>query len=529
MKKYVLSLCLFFLSIGCYAQNTGESVEKWGRFEKILKGTRSGNPFSEISLTAEFSNGTQTIKANGFYDGDGVYKIRFMPVETGTWKYVTTSNSKELNNIKGEFICVNPGKDNHGMVKVWNTYNFKYTDGKIYYPFGTTMYAWTHQGEKLQEETLFALKTSGFNKLRMCVFPKYYTNVENDPELYPYQKLSQKKDSTGRVTFSWNFKKFDPAFFAHLEKQLDELRDIGIEADLIIFHPYDKGRWGFDDMGKENDEFYLKYLVARLASFRNVWWSMANEFDYIKTKPREIWDNYSKVVSDNDPYKHLLSIHNGSIYFDNSKPFITHLSIQNSSAVGDFGRAGLLRDAFFKPVIYDEVCYEGNLTQRWGRLSGQEMVHAVWQGVIAGTYVTHGETIKGVGDTISWAKGGKFKGESPARIAFLRNLIEQGPGPLTLADNWKDLQTAQVDSNYYMIYFGKEVLTEWKFSLPKKNGPPKGTKFKIDVIDTWNMTVTPLTDSIVTAAADGYRIFDKDLKVINLPGRPFIALRIKRL
>ena len=26
----------------------------------------------------------------------------------------------------------------------------------------------------------------------------------------------------------------------------DRLNRLGIEADLILFHPYDKGRWGFD-------------------------------------------------------------------------------------------------------------------------------------------------------------------------------------------------------------------------------------------------------------------------------------------
>jgi len=157
------------------------------------------------------------------------------------------------------------------------------------------------------------------------------------------------------------------------------------------------------------------------------------------------------------------------------------------------------------------------------------MVHAFWQGIIAGTYVTHGETIKGIGDTISWAKGGKFKGESPQRIAFLRKIIEEGPGPLRFADEWKDLQTAQVDSNYYLIYFGKQIPGNWKFSLPKKNGPVAGTKFKVDVIDSWNMTITPWSGTIETDSPNGYRIFDKQGKSIPLPSKPYLALRIKRI
>jgi hypothetical protein len=504
-------------------------IEQWDRYEITLKGPATGNPYTDVILKAAFSKGADKVTVNGFYDGDGLYKIRFMPAKTGVWNYVTFSNSSLLKNKHGSFQCVTAGGSNHGMVRVWNTYNFKYDDGKIFYPFGTTAYAWTHQGQELEQLTLKSLKNAPFNKVRMCVFPKYYTYITNEPELYPYQKISSLKGNDGRVKFIWDFKKFDPAFFRHLEKRIDDLKALGIQADVIIFHPYDKGHWGFDSMGKANDLFYIKYLVARLASFRNVWWSMANEFDYIKSKPREVWDTYSAAVVANDPYRHLCSIHNGSVYFDNWKSYFTHVSIQNGAPVEDFGRAVLLRDVYFKPVIYDEVCYEGNLPLRWGNLTGQQMTEAEWQGIIAGTYVTHGETIKTKGDTLFWAKGGTFKGTSPARIAFLRNIMEQGPGPLKLADPWKDNQTAQTDSTYYLVYFGKQEQKEWRFSIPKKNGPRAGSKFKVDIIDTWNMTITPVNDVFETAAPNEYRIYDIHDKKIDLPGNPYLALRITAL
>jgi hypothetical protein len=532
MQKCIGIAAYFLVGLVCLMNCQAADIpkiERWDRYEITLKGSASGNPYTGITLKATFSNGADNVLVNGFYDGDGVYKIRFMPSKTGVWNYVTISNSALLKNKRGSFQCVPATGSNHGMVRVWNTYNFKYDDGKVYYPFGTTAYAWTHQGKVLEQLTLKSLKNAPFNKVRMCVFPKYYNYVTNESELYPYQKISSSKGNDGRVKFIWNFKKFDPAFFRHLEKRIDDLNTLGIQADVIIFHPYDKGHWGFDSMGKANDLFYIKYLVARLASFRNVWWSMANEFDYIKSKPRDVWDTYSAAVVANDPYRHLCSIHNGSVYFDNWKSYFTHVSIQNGSPVEDFGRAVLLRDVYFKPVIYDEVCYEGNLPLRWGNLNGQQMTEAEWQGIITGTYVTHGETIKTKGDTIFWAKGGAFKGESPARIAFLRNIMEQGPGPLKLADPWKDNQTAQTDSTYYLIYFGKQEQKEWRFSLPKKNGPPAGTKFKVDIIDTWNMTITPLNDVFETAVPNEYRIYDKHDKKVNLPGNAYMALRITQL
>ncbi|EHQ27456.1 uncharacterized protein DUF4038 [Mucilaginibacter gracilis] len=508
-------LLVFLFLFGAHAQ---VKVERWNRFEISLKGPVTGNPFTENHFSAIFSNNSKRVSVDGFYDGEGNYLIRFMPMELGKWNYITVSNIAALNHRSGLFTCVAPNNANHGMIRVADTYHFRYEDGKPYYPFGTTAYAWIHQGPELEEATLTTLKSSAFNKIRMCILPKYYTYVTNEPLFYPYEKGDGKN--------RWNFKRFNPAFFRHLEKRIDDLNALGIEADLIIFHPYDKGHWGFDSMGKENDLLYIKYLAARLSAFRNVWWSMANEFDYIKSKPRAVWDDYAAAVVGHDPYRHLCSIHNGSVYYDNWKPYFTHVSIQNGAPVEDFGRAGLLRDVYFKPVIYDEVCYEGNLPQRWGRLTGQEMTAAVWQGIIAGTYVTHGESIKGNGDTIFWAKGGILKGESPARIAFLRTLLENGPGPLHLADNWKDNQTAQTDSTYYLIYLGKPKQKEWMFSLPKKGGPPVGTKYKVDLIDTWKMSVTPINQVFETSKADGYRIYDKNHSLVSLPDDSYLAFRI---
>ena len=526
MKLLSLFLAIFFTNVlESFAQ---PSVEQWDRFEISLAGPESGNPFADVTLSAEFSNETDKVKVDGFYDGGGNYKLRFMPQKTGEWKYKTTSNSKTLNGKTGTFACIAASASNHGPVQVADTYHFKYADGKRYYPFGTTLYAWTHQPQTLEELTLNTLKNNAFNKVRMCVFPKYYSGVENEPEFYPYEKKSATKGANGKVKFVWDLAKFNPAFFQHLEKRLDDLKELGIEADIIIFHPYDKGHWGFDSLGKQNDLKYIKYLTARLSSFRNVWWSMANEFDYIKTKPREDWDVYTKAVVNSDPYKHLCSIHNGSVYYDNWKPEFTHVSIQNGSTVEDFGRATLLRDVFFRPMIYDEVCYEGDLPQRWGHLSGEEMTEAFWQGVIAGTYVTHGETYKNTGDTIFWAKGGRLIGSSPPRICFLRHILEDAPGPLELADPWKDHKTATADSSYYLIYFGKEMKSEWAFSLPKKGGPAAGTQFQVEIIDTWGMTIETLPQVFETGEPIEYHIFDKDRKTIRLPMTPYLALRISR-
>lgn len=516
----------FYLSAGAQ-----QPIEQWGRFELTINQQHKGNNFTDVQLQATFTGPDTSYTVNGFYDGDNTFKIRFMPQQTGAWHFTTKSNVAGLNNKKGSFECIKAAGNNHGPVRANNT-SFTYADGKQYYPFGTTAYAWVHMSNPVQELTLQSLQKSGFNKIRMCVFPKNYELVKEEPELYPFAVKSVKSDGTKE----WDFNQFNPAFYQHLEKRIDDLNQLGIEADLILFHPYDKGRWGFDAMPGDINIRYIQYLTARLSSFKNVWWSLANEWDYVTSKKVADWDLIAKTVVKNDPYRHLCSIHGATAsYFDYWKPAFTHVSVQDESPVQSPNAISTLRNVYHKPVICDEVGYEGNLKSRWGRYSPEEMTYLVWNGVVGGGYVTHGECYmqKDATDTIWWAKGGLLKGESWKRIAFLRKIMEEGPGPLSLSDVSRDNVTASAGEGYYLIYFGKQMNDSWLFNLPAKNGSfPKltaGKKFKVDVIDTYDMTIHTSPLLFETAPENDYRLYDKDLKKVRLPLKPYIALRITEI
>jgi len=60
-------------------------VERWGIFEATLEGPEKGNPFVDVKLGAEFRNKNRVVAVDGFYDGNGVYKVRFMPDASGLW------------------------------------------------------------------------------------------------------------------------------------------------------------------------------------------------------------------------------------------------------------------------------------------------------------------------------------------------------------------------------------------------------------------------------------------------------------
>jgi Domain of unknown function (DUF5060)/Protein of unknown function (DUF4038)/Domain of unknown function (DUF5605) len=505
-----------------------EQREQWGFCEVSLLGPESGNPFVDVELSATFQQGDTKHTVRGFYDGDGNYRIRFMPDTVGGWSYTTKSNVADLDGRSGHIDVGKPSKGNHGPVRVCNTFHFAYADGTPYKPLGTTCYAWTSQTEALETQTLKTLAGSPFNKLRMCVFPKWYTWNKNEPLRYAFE---------GTHPNRWDFTRFNPAFFQHFERRIAQLRDLGIEADIIILHPYDEGHWGFDRMPAEADDRYVRYLVSRLAAFRNVWWSLANEYDFMKEKRESDWDRLIRVVHESDPYGRLTSIHNGRELYNHTNPLLTHASIQNGSAAEEASRAVLYRDVYRKPIVFDEIKYEGNIPLRWGNLSAEEMVHRFWECIIAGTYPGHGECLLDPSDVLWWSKGGVLRGESPTRIGFLRDILASAPAEgIEPIDKWQCPNVGGKPGDYYLVYFGAKSPLKWKFQLPrhKRDDPrelPGGAKFHVDVLDTWNMKVMPVDRVFTVRRPDekDYVVVDEDARSIDVPDKPWMALRITRV
>jgi len=477
------------------AQSGGpQPVERWGLFDVNLGGPRDGNPFVDVRVSAQFRHEHRAVDVDGFYDGNGAYKVRFSPDAEGEWAYTTRSNRRELDGKTGSFVCSKPSVNNHGPVSVRNTHHFAYTDGKPYFQFGTTCYAWTHQPDELQQQTVSTLREAPFNKMRMCVFPKWYEYNRDEPRLFPFVRSAGANDYT----------RFDPEYWRNLESRMAQLQELGIEADLILFHPYD--HWGYALMPPDVDERYLRYTVARLAAYRNVWWSVANEWDLVKGKKPSDWDGYFRILQEADPYGRLRSIHHSRVMYDHGKVWVTHASIQGD----DFQKIPEWREAWRKPVIFDECKYEGNIPQRWGDISAQEMTRRFWLGTVYGGYVGHGETYLNPKDILWWSKGGVLHGESPKRIAFLRGIVESGPaeGLAPLANPY--YPGAAKAGDYYLFYLDYHQPEIARFDLPA------GTRFEADVIDPWEMTV---------AKNPGVYSGRVELK---MPGKPYLAVRFRK-
>ena len=56
-----------------------------------------------------------------------------------------------------------------------------------------------------------------------------------------------------------------------------------------------------------------------------------------------------------------------------------------------------------------------------------------------------------------------------------------------------------------------------------------GMQFKAEVLDTWNMIITPVESVFTLGKKTEYFWADKDGRSIALPGKPYMAIRIKRV
>ena len=511
-------------------------MKQYEMFELIFPGEALTDRWAQIDLTAEFSCGKVCKTVKGFYDGEGRYIVRFLPETAGEWQWKVSGAV----NAEGTEVC-EPAESSRGLVKAVETH-FEFEDGTLFIPFGTTVYALASQDDALVEQTLETLKAAPFNKVRMCVFPKHYDYNHNEPPFYAFEK---------KADGSWDVNRPCIAFWHRFERILNRIADLGIQIDLILFHPYD--RWGFSKLPQRDNLIYLDYLLRRLSAWPNIWWSLANEYDLnMDVKSLANWEEIEEYVAKNDPYGHPLSNHNCMCFWDATRPNVTHASLQTKG----FSEISRWIREYKKPVIIDECCYEGNLPHFWGSISGQEMVRRFWRCYASGAYCTHGETFLSDDEILWWARGGVLKGESPKRIAFLRQIMESLPGPLTprtggfieLAASDEPVNMEQIppamqaffksfsDSIHrmsaedrtahlggehaweshcgeeaYLTYFDLQCYGVQTVQLPKDK------TYKAELIDVWNMTRDVIAEAISGETT------------LKLPGRDNLALLITRI
>ena len=76
-------------------------MRQYEMFELSFQGAQPEGSFADIGLEAAFCCGGEEKVVKGFYAGDGVYKVRFLPEKAGRYSWKVTGVAEQ----EGEALC----------------------------------------------------------------------------------------------------------------------------------------------------------------------------------------------------------------------------------------------------------------------------------------------------------------------------------------------------------------------------------------------------------------------------------------
>ncbi len=277
------------------------------------------NPFDfgEAELNATFiSPRGKRFLAIGFYDGDckggqigNIWKLRFMPNETGTWTYVYRWNDGTKRG-EGRFSVINRmNEQNHGHVHVdhENPRYLSYDDGTAHYWWGANWIGATAYGPKYIDGILNMDHVSDY------VFIDWLNTLEqygHNGILLKIALFPLKNDK-----YSWEL-----AWIHRAEWLLKEMQKRGIYAHINFFDTWsrEKGNLRVNTDGRKQvfnvwadgdedvKENYIKTIVARFSGFSNVYWELGNEMEHAPNSGKAFVEQANKKyipwIKKYDPY-----------------------------------------------------------------------------------------------------------------------------------------------------------------------------------------------------------------------------------
>ena len=117
-----------------------------------------------------------------------------------------------------------------------------------------------------------------------------------------------------------------------------------------------------------------------------------------------------------------------------------------------------------KPIVYDEVKYEGNIENRWGQLVRRGNGVSVLERDRRRHLLRPRRNLQERRQVLWWSKGGVLKGQSPARLAFLKKVLDDAPAEgIEPIDKWQHPEYGGQPGEYYLVYLGKQTPTSWEF------------------------------------------------------------------
>jgi hypothetical protein len=293
------------------------TIEQYYSNDFSFQAQASGNPF-DVDLVGEFTGpGGVHLSVPGFYDGNGVWKIRFSPTSLGTWSLRTRSSLPALNGRAETGIECQPSKHAaiHGGLRVdpLHPHHFIFEDGTRYFLSGYEAdFLWAAEmndpERRVMHKLIDQIAARGFNHLLVNVYAhdtrwasgKSCPWDYGPPELYAWEGTNEKPDHSRPNT----------KFFQLYDGMMNALRDKGIVAHIMVKVYNKQVNWPAPGSGDE--QRYFKYVTARYQGYSNVVWDFSKECfnERDKTLQKRLID----LIRSNDAYRRLVSAHDNDAY-----------------------------------------------------------------------------------------------------------------------------------------------------------------------------------------------------------------------
>lgn len=233
------------------------NIERWDTWEIALNSSRNyDNPFQNIELTGTFIHKEtgKSVTANGFYDDDSTWRIRFMPNEIGEWNYKTQSNDPDISGKEGQIVCVKPTKPYlHGPLKA-KDHHFFHADGTPKFLISTRM-SCVYSTHEVWSEIIDFMKEYQINRVLFMMGGVTGTI----------------KDLFGADFWGYNVKKFQ-----YIDAFIDALRLADIAASPYFYYFNDGVQ---RNLTPDQDRAFIKYGMARFGAYANVMPVLSNEVE----------------------------------------------------------------------------------------------------------------------------------------------------------------------------------------------------------------------------------------------------------
>lgn len=386
---------------------SGEQVPLLRTFETSVTNDESySNKFRDVTLEATFTSPSgKTYEFWGFFDGRGdgtgdattgnVWKLRFLPDELGVWEY-EWSFSDDSKSGSGSFECVESGSS-PGVIHPYesNPRWFAYNEDPLSTTTGTdpvflkSYYVHAH-ASILQDLNWMApniydpLIQKGYNHLQIAgLLPTAHINQEQvyseGPD--PIEKLLY-EDPENPATMNLDV-------WHEMERHLSYLneRDVAVQ----FFQGFDgkassgdRVRWS--DLSADDREWYVRYVVARLAPYANI---AGYNYTWEEDGPKGSGAyELAELLQRHDPWNHGRTYEqryaDKDHYFD-LEPY-TFAAVENHGTSGRKDNPGSHHEATLKGFQGKPVwMMEGNgLWASFWEATEEDVVENIWAVTVAG-------------------------------------------------------------------------------------------------------------------------------------------------